>query len=92
MKKPKTYFASTPDGTCYVQIRAIMNPMCALIDGLPITQFKKDKQWYMKATEAIAWCQNEAKCHSEKKYATIIAVLEKLITQENERVKNEAPQ
>jgi hypothetical protein len=66
------------DGTLYVQVRAVMNPLCALIDGLPLTFFgrRKGARAYMTFDAAIEWCRKEMAFHSREKYAELIATLE----------------
>lgn len=80
-KKPvKDLIVMDADGTLYVQLRVIMSPLCALVDGLPLTFFSKRKnaKAYMTVAAAIEWCRNEMNYHSRAKYAALIEKLEAL--------------
>lgn len=77
-KKPRTMFAESNDGKLYVKLAAIMHPLCAFADGLPLTFFGKGKTAYLDIDTAIEWCRNEAKCHSADEYRMKIEVMERL--------------
>lgn len=84
MSKKKSVFASSNDGRLFVKVQAVMSPLCALIDALPITFFGKGKTAYLDIDTAINWCREEMKHHSEEKYEKMIAVMEKAKKQEEE--------
>ncbi len=73
----KSVFAASPDGRLFVEAAAIMTPLVAVIDGLPVAFFGKSKKAYLEVDMAIEWCQKEKSFHSADKYATLIAVLER---------------
>ena len=84
MPKKKSSFAEAKDGSLYVAINAIMSPLCALIDGLPVTFFGREKRGYLAIDTAIDWCREEMKHHSREKYEKMIAVMEKAKQQQAE--------
>lgn len=85
MAKKKTPFAvDCNTGVRYVRTDAVMQPICAMIDELPVTFFGNGKHSYLKVDDAIAWCQQEKKYHSKEKYEKIIAVLEKFKNQNDD--------
>src|ERR1700735_4815788 len=89
----KNIFATDKDETVlYVQIKAIMSPIIALMGEIPITVFGKGKTMYAKVDDAIEWCNKEKNFHSKKKYETMIAVVEKAKRQlEQERTSSKRP-
>jgi hypothetical protein len=76
-KKHKTVFAQSEDGRLYVKLAAVMSPMIALIDALPLTFFGKGKTPYLAIDDAIEWCRKEAVYHSPDKYKLMIDVMKK---------------
>jgi hypothetical protein len=69
MAKPKrSVFAVGKDNVLCVKVAAVMSPICALIDGLTLVFFGKGKTAYLRVTDAIACCRDEAKYHSPDKY------------------------
>ena len=66
-KKHKTAYAVDSDDNLFVMAAAIMSPLCALIDGLPITYFEKSKHMYLSIDVAIEWCRKE--CEVNPQYA-----------------------
>lgn len=46
--------------TLYVRQEAVMHYLCALIDGLPLTFFGKEKTAWLDIDTAIAWCKKES--------------------------------
>lgn len=85
MKKSKEYtpFATTEDGKLYVEIQAVMNPLVAFVDALPMTFFGESKVAYMPVEDAIAWCRKEMDFHNREKYEAMIEIMEKFIAQES---------
>jgi hypothetical protein len=77
MRKPKTVFAISKDGKLFVLLQAVMHPLRALCDGLPVAFFGRSKKAYLDIDTAIAWCEREQKCHSADKYATMIATMQR---------------
>lgn len=82
MGKKKTFFATDKDGNLFVELKAVMNPMCALIDGIPLVGFGKSKKLYIAIDTAIEWCQKEMQHHSREKYQKMIDVMLKCKEQE----------
>ena len=76
-KNRKTFFAVDPDNQLFVRLEAVMHPLCALCDGLPLTFFGRGKTAYLKIDDAIAWCREEMKSHSREKYETMISGMER---------------
>lgn len=77
-KKPRkkyTPFAVTPDGQKFVDSAAIMSPLVAFVDGLPITTFRGDRRVYLGLAVAIGWVEREMEHHSREKYEQILRVL-----------------
>jgi hypothetical protein len=70
------------EGKLYVKLQAVMSPLCALCDGLPLTFFGKGKTAYLDIDTAIDWCRKEKEHHSKEMYETMIAVMEKAKAQE----------
>ncbi len=79
----KSLFAEDKDGRLFVVLSAVMNPLCAMIDGLPITFFGKGKTAYLEIDVAIEWVKNEMQFHSPDKYAKILQVLDRVKRREN---------
>lgn len=80
---------TTPDnliaecnGKLFVRIDAVMSPIIAHTDGLPITFFEEDQDGlaYLDFDTAITWCKKERDHHSRDKYDKIIASLEHILT------------
>ena len=82
----KSIFASSPDGSLFVKLSAVMHPFCALFDGLPVTYFGKEKHGYLDVDTAIAWCKKEMEYHDKDKYLLMIAVMEKVKIQEGNAI------
>lgn len=80
-RQKKSPFAER-EGKLYVRLDAVMHPLCALADGLPLILFSGERAPYLAVDVAIKWCQDEMQFHSEEKYKTIIKVLEKFKRQE----------
>lgn len=99
MRKRRGLFAEGPDGTLYVELRVVMSPLVALVDGLPMTFFGKSKKSpaYMKIDDAIAWCGKEKENYPSETnphratYEQIIAVLEKVKRQVADEKAAETP-
>jgi hypothetical protein len=70
-------------GKLYVMVRAVMNPMCAMIDGLPHTYFGKDSTAYLDIETAIHWCEQEGRHHSPTKYKQMIEVMQRAKAQQS---------
>lgn len=83
MKRKRSIFVLTAEGKLLVELRAVMHPICALVDGLPITFFRggRNKRTYLEIDRAIDWCKKEMQHHDETKYEKMIAVMEKVKTQ-----------
>lgn len=78
LNKKRVPIAEAPDGTLYVDVKYLMHPLVAMIDGLPLTFFGDDrKRPYLAIDRAIAWCQAEMRIHSREKYEGIVAFLNK---------------
>lgn len=58
-KVPKDLFVVTDDGRKYVMLCAVMHPLCALHDGIPLTFFGSKKRAYTTVDAAIEWCTQE---------------------------------
>jgi hypothetical protein len=58
MSKKRTVFACNQK-ELYVELKAIMWPMLAMIDGIGITFFGKGKKPYLKIDTAIQWLEKE---------------------------------
>lgn len=61
-RKPLVIFAShCKDGveTLYVRLDAVMTPLVALVDGLPLRFFPPEKHAYLTIDEAIDWTTRE---------------------------------
>lgn len=76
-KRKKTPLVVSDKNEPFVELGAIMHPMCAMVDGLRLTTFGKSSKLYLHVDEAIKWCNEEMKSHSRQKYEEIVAVLEK---------------
>lgn len=76
-RKSKTPLAVSKNGhILFVRLEAVMNPLVAMIDGLRITRFGKEKQWYMRVTDAIRWQRKElADSHGRSGSAEILQAL-----------------
>lgn len=81
MKKPPVVFALGRDGVLYVKLAAVMAPLCALVDGLPLTFFGKGKTAYLTVERAIEWCREEMKYHDRQKYQNMIGNMERALAQ-----------
>jgi hypothetical protein len=79
-RKKRSLFAEDRNGVRYVELLAIMTPLVALIDGLPVTFFGKSNRSYLTLDQAIDWCRKEMEHHDREKYTKIIAVLERAKT------------
>ena len=75
-------FAADEHGGLYVQLEAVMHPMCAMYDGLSLVRFGNEKTYYLKVDDAIEWCRKEGRGSEKAKYDGMIAVLEKFKRQE----------
>ncbi len=73
----KAIFAASPDGKLFVKLAAVMTPMVALCDALPLVFFGKEKTAYLNIDDAIEWCRKEMRHHSVDKYTVMIDVMEK---------------
>ena len=77
MSKRNTAFYATCEGKLYVRANAIMHPMCAMLDGLPMSTFKGDKAIYLDIQTAIDWCRKEMAYSPDKdKYVALVAAME----------------
>lgn len=76
MAKQRTPFAVSKDGGLFVELKASgIDPLCALIDGMPLTFFGKEKKSYITIDQAIDWQTNEQKYTPTKQREKIIAAL-----------------
>ncbi len=76
-RKKSTPFAMDSNDRLFVKLKSLMHPMCALVDGLSITFFGKEKTAYLEIDRAIEWCHNEIKYSSDKKrFELILQALE----------------
>ncbi len=73
-RKPKTVFAST-ETKLFVQANAIMHPLCAMADALPMHFWDDDPNMYLEVGVAIDWCEKEKKFHDLEMYEKLIGVL-----------------
>ena len=78
----KSPLASDADGNVYVAVDHVMSPMVALIDGLPLTYFGRERRPYLKADVAIEWCRKEMDHHSRERFELTIEVLKRAMAQE----------
>lgn len=76
MTRKKTPYVADNHGHLFVRAASIMNPLCAVIDGLAVTFFGSEKIMYIGIEIAIEWCRKEAESHDRKQYEKIIAALE----------------
>jgi len=76
-KSKKTPFAIGKDGVLAVELRAVMSPVVALLDGLTLVFFGKQKTPFLKIDTAIEWCRKEREVHDREKYDKMIAVMER---------------
>lgn len=80
--KDQTPFVIHDDtGERFVELAAVMHPLCAFADGLSITTFKGEKTLYLQIDVAIDWVEKEMQHHSREKYETMLAVLKKFKAQ-----------
>ncbi len=70
MKAKRSYLAEC-DGQLYVLLKTVMNPWLALMDGVSVTMFKKSRQMWIKASDAINWLQGEYEATKNAKYQTM---------------------
>ena len=82
MKKSRTLFADTDDGRLFVRAEAVMTPLVALVDGVRLVSFGREKSTYIEVDEAIAWCRKESAFHSKEKYEKMIEIMEKAKSQQ----------
>lgn len=77
-KKPPVFFATNKEGDLFVRLDAVMNPWCAMADGLDLVIFPDNKTlYYLPIDTAISWCQKEAKSHDREKYEMMVSVMER---------------
>jgi hypothetical protein len=61
----RTVYVVDKDGKFYVEMRAVLSSLSAMIDGLPMTFFGKARDGhgkaYMTVDAAIEWCETEVK-------------------------------
>jgi arginine deiminase len=81
-KRRRTPLAKSDDGSLYVELRAIMTPICALIDGLPLVLFGRGKTAYLAVDVAIEWMEKEKLHHNTAAYELKIEVLKRFKEQE----------
>lgn len=74
-------FAIDKHGNKYVETAAVMTPLVALIDCLPITRFGKEKKTYLDLDTAIEWVTKEMQHHSREKYTVVLEVLNRFKNQ-----------
>lgn len=84
-RKKSTPFATALNGKLYVKLKAIMHPLCAMCDGLPVTFFGKEKTAYLDINTALEWCKKESEHHDKEKYAEMITIMEKAKLQEADK-------
>lgn len=65
-------------GRLYVLTEAVMSPLVAIIDGLPISFFGKGRKSYLPFSVAIDWCRKEREFSRADKYDAMIKVLESI--------------
>jgi hypothetical protein len=75
------------DGKLYVAVSAVMSPLAALADGIPVTDISG--QDFMTVDQAITWCQEEKKFHSPTIYERYIAAMEKVKKEQHEEANPE---
>ena len=73
---PKRTCYAECEGKLYVEVKAVMTPIVAVVDGLPVTFFGRGKKPYLAIEDAIGWCRAEQKYHSPEKYAKMIKAME----------------
>jgi hypothetical protein len=83
--KEPALFATAPNGKLYVQLHAIMHPLIAACDGVPVTFFGDEVMPYLDVDTALDWCRKESKHHSEEKFSKMIAAMEKAKRQETDK-------
>lgn len=57
--KQSTPFVVAPDGERLVELRAVMHPLVAVVDGLTLSFFPGDKKAYLRIETAIEWVEKE---------------------------------
>lgn len=75
-------FATSKDGALFIKLQAVMHPLCALCDGLPLVFFGKNKTAYLGIDTAIDWCRKESIHRNKENYDKMISVMEKVKLQE----------
>lgn len=83
MKHEKLTDASTPfadlNGQLYVRLQAVMNPLVALSDGLPVSFFNGESNGYLKIEDAIKFCEKEPGSHCGHPYTELLAACHKAV-------------
>lgn len=59
MRKSETLLVVDKNGRWLIRVDAVMDPLCAIVDGLTLTGFKGEKHWYMTIDAAIEWHERE---------------------------------
>jgi hypothetical protein len=77
MPRTRTPFAIDQHDNLYVELTAVMHPLCALSDGLPLVFFGRETKAYLPLETAIAWVRGERRHHAVEKYDIMLAVLER---------------
>jgi hypothetical protein len=69
MAKPKRpVFAFGNDNLLFIELAEVMNSLIAMWEGLTLVTYPNDTRTYIRVTNAIACCRDEAKYHSSDKY------------------------
>ncbi len=80
-KRKRTPFVTAKNGDLFVEANLIMNPLCAMIDGLPCSYFPPDKSLYLGIDTAIAWVIKEMEYNKSEILSKALEVLKKAKTQ-----------
>lgn len=77
-KDKETPFAVSKDDRLFVRLSAITTWLVALVDGLTLTYFGKDRTTpYLEIDTAIEWCKKESQFHNPAEYGVMVDVLER---------------
>lgn len=71
----KNPFTVNEDGSKYVEVKAIMSTMTALLDNIQMFQFSGSKKSYMELQRAIDWVKQEMTYCDDKRYPEMLRVL-----------------
>ena len=69
----------TPEGKdYYIQLQAVVEPLVAIVNGMPLQRFKGDKHFYITVNYAVEWTAKEQAMRPSpfnKKRAEIMALV-----------------